>query len=176
MKGGEIMESFFENTYVKDKKFYKAVAKYACSINPIFRIFYFLLSIIAITFLTIGAMLQELTLIFDAFILILLALLFTIIRRNSKASSLTRAQNEMSNGEEITITTCFFEDAIEFSTSLGEKIKLFYKNVKVVKTLKEVTFIHTRAGIIYAFKNDAFTKGELLDCLDFLKEKNIRVK
>lgn len=170
------MDSLFENSYTRDKRFFKKLSSYLVFKSAFIKIILalFWIDFIFSTILYLPEKDYETFGVSAG--LLLFGYLFTLILRNARARQMYVVQNELCDGEEFSVNVVLYDDYMEVCSSTGEVIKVSYQRIRRVKVLKKMTLIFTKAGLVYTLKNDAFTKGQHYECVEFLRNKRIKVK
>ena len=170
------MEELFTNSYRRDKRVFKEMFNYEFFGRPGMK-FCFVLMLLGVFFFAMGAITTGYFADF-VFAALFVTFFFLIIKcsANTKTKVMTNVDKETTYGKGMTIDTAFYEHHMEVKTSNSECVIVKYYLIKKVKVLKNTTLIITKANIMYAIKNNCFTKGQLYECLQFLKSKDIKVK
>ncbi|MBQ9807033.1 MAG: YcxB family protein [Clostridia bacterium] len=166
-------EPLFENTHIRDKRFFQEFYKRAL-LTPLHIVIYIL---IGLAFLSgVFAYIFEQRLLWASLIApicyyaIVIAVYFSNVRIWSKR------QTELSPDQPIVYTTQFFEDHMIVKISSGASHEVNYAVAPKLAATKNYVFLITKARQSFPIKKDGFTKGTYEDFCDFLRAKGYKVK
>ena len=164
----------FENTHLRDRKFFKAFYTFYFFKRPILTALYIVMALsVAVNLISFFLGEKDSLQWTIAPILWFLLVLF-LWWRNIKVA--TARQKESGNGEVIVYTIKIFEDRILYKTSLGTTMIFEIAGIKRIDCTKSYLLLRTTAYQIIPIEKDCFTKGTYEEFCDFLRTKGYKVK
>jgi hypothetical protein len=166
-------EILFRNNYVRSKEMAKEIYRYYFFKRKPLVICYIFLSISLsanIAFAVTGKVYNT-----PVIILVLLFFAFQIVSYCRYVNSTIKRDNEV-HGKEIEVETIVTESFIQNTASTGAVNKVQYDKIKYAVQTKNYILLHSRANLIYIFKNSSFEVGTKDQFILFLRVKGIKVK
>ena len=77
------------------------------------------------------------------------------------------------NGEVISEVT---QDSIQQIHSNGSQYQIYYDTIKRSYLTQNYILLHSKANILYTFKKEGFSIGDVESFLTFLRNKGIKIK
>ena len=167
------MEPIFENSYIRDKSTANEIGQHYYFKRPlpiVLTAIYIICFAVNLTSLLCGYGYSTYGLIIPPVFVAFWFYSYFMFKK-----SLTARDAEIHKGD-ILINMQVYEDHITAKGPDGSAIELEYNNVKKTVTTKNYFVFISKARLMYIFKKDSFTKGELADFARFINSKGIKIK
>ncbi len=166
------METLFENSYIRDREWAKAVYGYITFRRPVMIAFniYFLLCIVCDV---VGLIIVKNVNMY----LCIIPIMFEFLQVLSYAQNIKITLNRdlEAHGKHIEVRTSVTDECLTIVQSTGSEIRLNYADVKKAIQTKKYIYLQTKAKLLCTFKKDGFSVGKEEDFLEFLKNKGIKI-
>ena len=167
------MEVLFKNSFAKTEDWIKECNKYSLFRRPIFIVFH-ILSILALCFGIYKVLFLH---IIDILLLFIpIWWFFVILMLYFRMNKITLKRNQEiygNNGEVISEVT---QDSIKQIHSNGSQYQIYYDTIKRGYLTQNYILLHSKANILYTFKKEGFSIGDVESFLIFLRNKGIKIK
>ncbi len=80
------------------------------------------------------------------------------------------------HGKEISVETIVTNEYIQNTASTGAVNKLEYDKIRNSVQTKNLILLQSKANLIYIFRKDSFTKGDIESFIRFLNGKGVKIK
>jgi len=84
-------------------------------------------------------------------------------------------RNREAGEEDRPVCTIVTDEYIQVNAPNGAKAEVQYSNIRRVTRTKNLILLHSRANLMYIFRNDAFCCGGKDEFVAFLREKGIKI-
>ena len=162
------MESVFENQYVRTKDMFQRLCVRSMFLTPA-SILLQVLFISLLAWLSVGR---------GIWWMLPIALLFfygiLLWRCFGTVNLLWKREQELSKNQAVVYTLEFFEDHLQYSTTLGTVITFAYTDIVRVMRTRGYWYLLTRAKQAVVVKEGAFIKGEESEFPVFLYKRGFR--
>ena len=168
------METLFENSYVRDKKFAKEVYRFMYFRYPVNFVIHIImiLSFVCQLYLHI-----EDPYLSNAGYLLIVPVYFLMVVLRYKVSVKTMLKRDIElHGSEMSVRMTVTDACIQSTFSNGSVNTMKYDNIKVVRKTKYLILVQSKAKLVHSFQRDAFSVGTEDAFLAFLKDKGVKVK
>lgn len=163
------MDSLFENSYIRSKEIAKEFYRYVCFKRPFILTFDILMGLSFFT--NIILLIVADTRAYSVFALVPIFCLFQIFQYQISVKTMTKRDNEMSNGMPITIDMVVSNDEMTCTASNGSVTQISFNKIRKVIQTKKLILLRSEAKLIYIFPKDSFIKGSSDEFMSFLKQK-----
>lgn len=167
------MEVLFENSYVRDEKLIKEIYRYEYFRRKLLIIFDIVMILCLLSNILI--LVVEKKCYWGVFILAPLYFLYKFFCYWRQVRIIIKRDQEV-HGKEISVETIVTNEYIQNTASTGAVNQLAYENIRNVVQTKNLILLRSEANLVYIFRKDAFTKGNVEDFIKFLKDHEIKVK
>jgi len=173
LKVGDFMEILFKNSFAKTEDWIKECNKYSLFRRPIFIVFH-ILSILVLCFGIYKVLFLHIIDIMLLFIPIWwFFVIFVLYFRMNKITLKRNQEIYGNNGEVISEVT---QDGIKQIHSNGSQYQIYYDTIKRGYLTQNYILLHSKANILYTFKKEGFSIGDVESFLIFLRNKGIKIK
>jgi hypothetical protein len=109
------------------------------------------------------------------FVMGIFVFVLMIVSYHSQVKAMVQRDKEMSGGKPLCCEISVSENEITLS-ALESRSSVAMSNIKSAFETENYIVVLTKARLMFIFKKDSFTKGNLDDFIAFLKERGIKVK
>lgn len=167
------MEILFENKYTRDKEWAKNVYSYIHFRRPIIIVF----DVIFALYLIIGVFNSITTRSIDWYHILIPIIWFILVVLIYARNVKTVIKRDLELHEKaIEVNIKVTEDLIIQVQSTGSEFQLNYCDIKKVVQTKKYIYLWSKTNMLYSFKKDSFTRGNLEEFLCFLEKKGIKFR
>ena len=168
------MDILFENEYTRDKKWAKDIYGYLNFRRPLHISFYIIFGLFIsyhlFSFFMYGNSVSLAYLIIPAFWFAFVVLLYF------KNIRITLQRDVEIHGKPVEVTVFVTDEIITQKHSTGSELYLNYYDIKKVVVTNKYIYLFSKANLVYTFKKDAFSIGDSIGFLKFLKTKGIKIR
>ena len=169
-------ETIFENAFTRDESTLRETFRYAFFKSPLMILYYILTAIYipqGILFLIFNPYRGPLDVAIFAVVAFGYAVL--IYKYRISVKTLIKRDKEMAHGEAFTVNLKVYDDKISIVTPASNQ-SVEFENIKYAFATQNYVTVVTKAGFMYIFKKNCFTKGYEEDFIAFLRGKNVKIR
>ena len=170
------METRFENEFARDESTAKEVYGYWYFKKPLLIVVYIYLGIYLLSCI-LGFIIdfQSAKDSMPIFVMILFFLSFMFISYRSQVKAMIQRDKEVSGGEPLCCKISVTDEEMTMS-ALENRTPISIGNLKSAFVTKNYIVVVTKARLMFIFKKDSFTLGDVDGFIAFLREKGIKIK
>lgn len=168
------MEILFENSYIRNKEWAKAVYGYITFCRPFMiacNVYFVLYIVFAVVRLIIF---RDIDMYLMYSFILPIIFVFSQVCAYAQNIKITLNRDLEAHGKHIEVRTSATDECLTIVQSTGSETRLNYADVKKAIQIKKYIFLQTKTKLLYTFKKDGFSVGKEEDFLEFLRNKGVK--
>lgn len=167
------MKILFRNSYIKNREWAKDMFRYISFRQPkiiVMDVYLFLCICLGFFNLIVYKVIDV-----NLFLIVIIVKILQVFLYITNVNITLKRNLEM-HGKPIEVTFTVADEYITMLQSTGSESYLNYVDIKKAFQTKKYIYLQTKAKLLYPFKKDGFSVGNVEEFLCFLKDKNIKMK